>query len=120
MPVTPQEPIRLLVVGLSTLAHDLIAAVAADGIELVQSPSGDLVHALHTEDIDFVLVSLERTELPNNVRRYLADQAHVRVIGVRETDGRAFLYQLRPEIRELGEVAPVDLVDAIRRAAAVA
>jgi hypothetical protein len=119
MTVVPHEPIRLLVVGLSTLAHDLITAVAADGIELVESPpSADLVDTLHAQHVDFVLVPLEQSELPDGMQQYLADQAHVRVIGVRETDGRAFLYQLVPETRELGEVAPIELVDAIRRAAA--
>jgi hypothetical protein len=119
MTVLSHEPIRLLVVGLSTLAHDLVTAVAADGIELVESPTSvDLVDALHTQRIDFVLLPLEQSDLPNGVQQYLADQAHVRVIGVREADGRAFLYQLVPERRELGDVAPVELVDAIRRAAA--
>jgi hypothetical protein len=118
MTVLPQEPIRLLVVGLSRLAHDLITAVAEDGIELVESPrSVDLVDALHTQQVDFVLLPLEQSDLPNGVQRYLADRAHVRVIGVREEDGRAFLYQLVPKRRELGEVAPTELVSAIRRAA---
>jgi len=76
------------------------------------------VDAINASAVDFVLIPLEQSRLPRNVQRYLADQAHVRVIGVQEAAGRAFLYQLVPETRELGEVAPVELVDAIRRTAA--
>lgn len=119
MTVTPHEPIRLLILGLSTLAHDLIAAVASDGIELVEpSTPAAVMDTLRDESVDFVLVPLEPSGLPSGMQRFLSDQAHIRVIGVRENDGRAVLYQLVPETRELGEVAPAELVDAIRRAAA--
>ena len=47
-------------------------------------------------------------------RDNLGSEVFVRVIGVEEAEGHALLYQLVPEVRELGEVAPVELVDAIR------
>jgi hypothetical protein len=120
MAVAQDEPIRLLVVGLSTLARELIETATGTDIELVDSPPGsaNLGEAIHETHADFVLVPLEPASLPTEARRYLARQAHVRVLGVHEQMGRAFLYQLVPETKELGEVAPAELLDAIRNAAA--
>ena len=119
MAVAQDEPIRLLVVGLSTLARELIETATGTDIELVNSPgSATLGEAINETHADFVLVPLEPATLPTEARRFLARQAHVRVLGVQEQMGRAFLYQLVPETKELGEVAPAELLDAIRRAAA--
>ena len=118
MPAPRHEPIRLLVVGLSTLARDLVADAGAGAVELVDAPpTTDLVSAIDEADADFVLVPLEQSRLPAAVKRFLAEQSHVRVIGVQESEGHAFLYQLVPETRELGEVTPVELVDAIKSSA---
>ena len=118
MPVPRYEPIRLLVVGLSTLARDLVEDAGAGEVELVDAPpSSDLISAINEADADFILVPLEQSRLPAEVKRFLADQSHVRVIGVQESQGHAFLYQLVPETRELGEVTPVELVDVIKSSA---
>ena len=115
MPVQPDAPIRILVVGLSTLVQDLIEAVSGEDIELIDAPASiDLVDAIRQAHADYVLLPLSGSQLPMEVKRYLTNQAHVRVIGVEEAEGHALLYQLVPEVRELGEVAPVELVDAIR------
>ena len=118
MAVTSEEPIRLLVVGLSTLVRELVESAADENVELVEMPSSvDLVGAIDQTHADFVLLPLERSQLPADARRYLAGQAHVRVLGVQEDNGSAVLYQLVPSKRELGDCAPRELVDAIRRAA---
>ena len=116
MAVVPDEPIRLLVIGLSTLVRELIESAKADDIVLMDAAaSADLVDAIRHAQVDFVLLPLDGSELPSTVKRYLSDQAHVRVIGVHEADGRAIMYQLVPEARELGEVTPTGLLDEIRR-----
>jgi hypothetical protein len=40
----------------------------------------------------------------------------MKVLAIEEHQGRAFLYELRPEQIEIGEASPAEVVDTIRAA----
>jgi DNA-binding NarL/FixJ family response regulator len=66
---------------------------------------------------DVVVVGLHDHDLPRDYLELLFDQPRTRVLGIAAHDGHAYLYELRPEQVELGEVSPDDVVESIRQAA---
>ena len=74
----------------------------------------ELLPATREAEPDFVVVGVEGDEPPDDCRRLLAEQRHVRVLGLEASAGTGFLYELRPEMSPLGEVSPDDVVAAIR------
>jgi hypothetical protein len=115
-----EKRIRVLVLGLSQLVEAMVATAFedADEVEIVTSRSpGELTDAIRETRADFVVVPLHGTDLPPGAQRFLDAQAHVRLLGVEETEGRAYLYELLPETTEIEDAAPVDLLAAIRVAA---
>jgi len=109
--------IRVLVLGLSQLVETMVATAFedADEVEIAVSRTlGDLTEAIRETRADFVVVPLHGTDLPLEAQRFLAEQAHVCVLGVEETNGRVYMYELVPEATEIQDAAPVDLLAAIR------
>jgi hypothetical protein len=47
----------------------------------------------------------------------LLERPRVKVLGLHEHEGQAWLYELRPDQIEIGEVSPEDVVHTIREAA---
>jgi hypothetical protein len=116
----PDQRIRVLVLGLSKLVEAMVAAAFedADEVEIVVWRSrGELKRAIHETRADFVVVPVDGADLPPEAQRFLDEQAHVRVLGVEETDGRAYMYELVAEATEIEDAAPVDLLAAIRSVA---
>jgi hypothetical protein len=114
---TSDKRIRVLVLGLSRLVETLVAAAFEDAheVEIVASRTLDeLSDAIRDSRPDFIVVPLDGTELPPEAQQFLAEQAHVRVLGVEETNGRAYMYELVTEATEIRDAAPVDLLTAIR------
>jgi DNA-binding NarL/FixJ family response regulator len=66
---------------------------------------------------DVVVVGLEDGDLPRDCLELLFERPQMKVLGIEARDGRAWLYELRPEQSEIGEVSPDDVVDTIRDAA---
>jgi DNA-binding NarL/FixJ family response regulator len=119
MSVVRDDPIRVLLVGLSPLVQGMVEAAFEDDFRvevLDASSASEFARAILQTHADFVIVPLEQSELPDYARRFLADQAHVRVLGLEEDQGHASLYELVPETTELTHVAPDDLAAAIREA----
>jgi hypothetical protein len=113
--------IRVLVLGLSNLVEAMVTRAFEDAeeVEIVVSHTlGELTQSIHETQADFVVVPLDGSDLPPEAQRFLGEQAHVRVLGVEETDGRAYMYELVAEATEIEDAAPVDLLAAIRSVAA--
>jgi chemotaxis response regulator CheB len=113
--------IRILLVDMPRLAREMIdAAVAGQPdmcvVETTADPS-ELVAAARRVRPSFVIVGLERDALPNGCLQLLDEQPKLKVLGIEAEAGRAYLWELRPKRRALGEIAPADVVEAIRTAA---
>jgi DNA-binding NarL/FixJ family response regulator len=67
-------------------------------------------------DPDVLVVGLDSPELPAECVELLMERPRMRVLGIVAHEGTAWVYELRPEQIELGEVSPEDVVDLIRSA----
>ena len=76
-----------------------------------------LLASTRAAEPDFVVVGVEGDDPPDDCRCLLAEQPHLRVLGVEANAGTAYLYELRPSKLPIGEVAPQEIVTAIREAA---
>jgi DNA-binding NarL/FixJ family response regulator len=115
---------RVLLLDMPRLLRDMLArAIDAQPdmwvVGLEGSPSA-IERAVHDTAPEFVVVGLDQAELPADCRRFLNSRARPRLLGIEAVDGRAFLYELRPEKERIGEtsITPDELVGAIRSAAA--
>ena len=77
---------------------------------------GDLLELARSTEPDAVVVGLHDSELPYACLELLLERPRVKVLGIAEQEGRAYLYELRPEQVEIGEVSPDEVVDMIRTA----
>jgi DNA-binding NarL/FixJ family response regulator len=115
------DPIRVLLVDMPRIPRELIErAVAGEEDMIVVGSTPDLEElqqAAAASEPEFVLVGLVGDQLPPTAARFVQDKARLKVLGVEAHDGKAYLYELRPERAPLGEVSPADVVAAIRRAA---
>ena len=114
-------PIRILIVGVPRLLRELIerAISAEPDLEVIATDRlADLSETADRERAEFAIVALEDRELPPEGREFLDRRARVKLLGIGPADGHATLYRLRPEHLALGEVAPQDVVAAIRAEAA--
>lgn len=116
----PDAPLRILVFDLPPLLGDLVqdALDAKDGITSVRAGAGELEQAVATERPHAVIVPLEEAQLLAESRRFLEERTRVRLLGISLRDGRAVLYELRPNRAELGEVSPDELADVVCKAVA--
>lgn len=117
------EDTRVLLVDMPRLVRDLLerAIRAAPGLCLVdvREDLDDLRAATQEARPEFVVVGLGTDgALPPQAGDLLAEAARRKLLGIECRDGRAFLYELRPTTTALGEVAPEDVVAAIRGHAA--
>jgi DNA-binding NarL/FixJ family response regulator len=115
------EPIRILIVGIPRLLHELIerAMGAEPDMEIVSRSDSlaDFAEVAEREEPDFAIVALTDSRLPGECREFLDERARVKLFGIGPADGQATLYRLRPERVVLGEVSPQEVVAAIRAAA---
>jgi hypothetical protein len=95
-----------------------VALDAADVVATTTAASDTLEDAVAREKPDAVIVPLENANLNAESRRFLAERVRVRVLGLGLRDGRAVLYELRPERSELGAVSPDELAEVVRTAVA--
>jgi len=66
---------------------------------------------------DVVVAGLGAPGLESACREVLFEHPHAMVLGVVEDLGRTYLYLLRPEEIDLGELSPGEMVQAIRNTA---
>lgn len=109
---------RILLVDLPNLVHDMFARVIEreDSVHVVghARDSAAIEQAVRETDPEYVIVGLDDGDLPPTCRRFLDDRAKVRLLGVAAVDGRAYLYELKPERLEIGSVSPGELIESIR------
>ena len=104
------------------LVRDLIeralrAAPDMTVVGVLTSPA-ELLPAARETRPHFVVVGLDNSSLPPECRLLLEEQPRTKMLGIESRAGEAHLYELRPHRIEIGEVAPPDVVVAIREAAA--
>ena len=63
-----------------------------------------------------VVVGLHDSVLPDACVDLLLERPRTKVLAVEEHEGHAYLWELRPEQVEIGEVSPEDMVTTIREA----
>lgn len=116
------EQIRILLVDMPRLAREMIdAAIAAQNDMRVVATTADpaeLAAAAGTVRPSFVIVGLDGDELPAEALALFDEQPRLKVLGLEADAGRAYLWQLRPEKRPLGELSPAAVVEVIRGEAA--
>ncbi len=109
---------KIVVAGLKPLVADMVDT-AVDGqadMDVVARLGSlrELADVAQLAKADAVIVGLRRRGLPDACHQVLLANPHARVLGVAQGDGRAYLYLLRPDEVELGEVTPEEMVEAIR------
>jgi DNA-binding NarL/FixJ family response regulator len=113
--------IRIVAGDLPQLVAEMVErAVERQGdMALVGTASSlrELVGLARRTKPDVVVVGLHDHDLAPDYLELLFDQPRTRVLGITALDGHAYLYELRPEQVELGEVSPDDVVETIRQAA---
>jgi DNA-binding NarL/FixJ family response regulator len=66
---------------------------------------------------DVAVVGIPGAGVPDGCVELLMERPRVKVLGIEAHEGRAYLYVLRPEQVEIGEVSPEEVVETIREAA---
>ena len=84
---------------------------------VLSSGDDDLVDATRRTNAEIVIVGLRDAKLPNAYAKLFRAQPQLRVLGLAADGRRAWLYDLRPQKRSLGELSPTDLIRAIRDSA---
>jgi DNA-binding NarL/FixJ family response regulator len=77
----------------------------------------ELLELGRTTEPDVAVVGLQGAGLPADCLELLLERPRMSVLGIEAYEGRAWLYVLRPQEIEIGEVSPDDVVDTIRTSA---
>jgi DNA-binding NarL/FixJ family response regulator len=77
----------------------------------------ELVELARATNPDVVVAGFHDSRLPIAYLELLLERPRVKVLGLHEHEGQAWLYELRPDQIEIGEVSPDDVVHTIREAA---
>jgi DNA-binding NarL/FixJ family response regulator len=109
---------RIVLVDLTQLVADMIER-AVDGAEDVvivgrASSLSELAQVAEAASADVVVAGLDAPGLALACREVLFERPHSIVLGVVEDLGRTYLYVLRPEEIDLGELSPAEMVQMIR------
>ena len=115
------EQIRILLVDLSRLVGEMVERAVASQEDMVvvgrTTTVGELVERAGETEPDVVIAGFHNSRLPAVYLELLLEHPRMKVLGLQEHDGQAWLYELRPEQIEIGEVSPDDVVHTIREAA---
>jgi DNA-binding NarL/FixJ family response regulator len=77
----------------------------------------ELVALARATEPDVVVAGFHDSRLPPAYLELLLERPRVKVLGLHEHEGQAWLYELRPDQIEIGEVSPDEVVHTIREAA---
>jgi DNA-binding NarL/FixJ family response regulator len=77
----------------------------------------ELVELARATKPDVVVAGFHDSRLPPTYLELLLERPRVKVLGLHEHEGQAWLYELRPDQIEIGEVSPDEVVHTIREAA---
>ena len=67
-------------------------------------------------DPDVLVVGVDGDTLPPEYFALLLERPQMKVLGLRSSDGRAYLYEVRLNEMDIGQIGPDNLVHAIRKA----
>ncbi len=113
-----QKATRVLLADMPPMTREIIEGVLEghDDIQVVGGPPGEapLRPLADESQADVVIVGTVGHELPLDCRRLLEERPHTRVIAVAADGSDAFLYELRPQERELGDLSVEGLLAVIR------
>lgn len=114
------ETIRILLVSLPKLLRDVVTAVLAKECDFVvlgqPDPPGSIAHLAEALRPDVIITSEWATCQPPVVVRLFEDNPRLKVFFVAASGSNVHLAELCPKQQCLGELAPRDLVGAIRGA----
>jgi chemotaxis response regulator CheB len=115
------EPIRVLIADLPGVLHAVVREALSPDDEIVvvatRRPGLPLGAAVQETGATVVIVCAEHPEAADPAPPMLAERARLRVLAV-SADGReSVMYELQPRRRELGELSPAGLLEAVRATA---
>jgi DNA-binding NarL/FixJ family response regulator len=109
--------IRVLLAGLPRIMREIVEHALGDAsdMEVVGAVDafGDLAGALADARPDVLVVGIDESEAPR-LDRFLYETPRLSCLAIAGDARRAFLYELRPRAKPLGDVSPTGLVQAIR------
>jgi hypothetical protein len=111
------QPIHVLMTDLNGMLSDIIMETldAAPDITVAMVRAEDSALSIADEmQADVAIVRGEADGLPTVGHELLRRRPWMNVLALRGDGREAFLYQLRPVERPLGEVSPQTLLDAVR------
>jgi DNA-binding NarL/FixJ family response regulator len=111
--------IRIVLLSLRGLLHDLIKAVLAGSPDLSVvaecSDPADLPALIARSGAEVVVCDLDESTALDVGTRLFEPHLRVKVIAVQDDGQRAVLWELRPQRRELGDLSVPGFVEAVRR-----
>jgi hypothetical protein len=114
------ETIRILLFSLPTLLREVVEAVLAGepdfAILEVPAPPGSIAELAEALRPDVIITGELTTCQPHGVVRLFEGTPRLKVFCVAASGSDVDFFELRPEQQSLGELAPRDLVGAIRGA----
>lgn len=99
---------------LSDIIRDIVKGQADMDLVGAVSDLKTLPATVVATDADVVVAGLPNADLPEDYLPLFHTKPRVRLLGVSADGRRGFLYVLRPQWSELGELSPSGLIDAIR------
>jgi hypothetical protein len=109
---------RIVLADLTQLLADMVerAVESADDLVVVGRTRSltELPGVANSTTADVVIAGLDAPGLVPACRQMLFERPRAMVLGVVEDLGRTFLYVLRPEEIDLGELSPAEMVQVIR------
>lgn len=104
---------------LREMIDSAIAAQPDMRVVATTAEPAELVAAARTVRPSFVILGLDDGDFPDGSLELFAEQPKVKLLGIQADAGHAYLFELRPERRALGEISPAEIVAVIRNAAPV-
>lgn len=110
--------IRVALVGLPPLLHDIVIRLVADQSDLEVVGQYRQYEELFVSDNesapDVIVIGIGDGDVNGICGRLLAQHPQVKIVAVGGEGRRVFLYDLRPHKVAVGEVSPEELLQAIR------
>jgi DNA-binding NarL/FixJ family response regulator len=111
-------PIRVLLAGLPRIMREIVEHALSEAPDIVVAGSMEgltaLDDALQRTDPDVLVVGVDDERDAPQLDRYLYQLPRLTCLAIAGDARQAFLYELLPQARPLGDVSPDGLVNAIR------
>jgi hypothetical protein len=114
------QPVRVVVADLPGILTDIVLATLERPPDLcvtVVAPGGSAVALADATDADVAILGGAHEGLPPRGYELLRRRPWMNILTIHSDGREAFLHQLRPVERALGEISPQTLLDAVRAVA---